>query len=88
MPAEVIRVDCPSCGTIEVAAGDARLEVLLGRADAVSRLLFRCTGCGRGSSQHLTERGTRLIMAAGITLVSAPVDIDTAIDSSGTERSS
>ena len=88
MPAEVIRVDCPSCGTIEVAASDARLEVVLGGADAVSRLLFRCTGCGHESSQQLTERGTRLIMAAGITLVSAPVDIDAAIDGSETERSS
>jgi uncharacterized Zn finger protein len=88
MPTEAIRVDCPACGPIEVAPRDARLELVLDRADAVGSLQFRCTGCGHGSSQQLTEQGTRLIMAAGITLVSSPIGIDTAIDGSGTERSS
>jgi hypothetical protein len=67
--ASTIRIDCPSCGAIDVPVGAARLLLDLGSETAGNVVEYTCPRCGQTGHHPVTERGTRLLTAAGITVV-------------------
>ncbi|MGH3637229.1 MAG: hypothetical protein ACRDTS_24720 [Mycobacterium sp.] len=66
-----VRTACPSCGTVEVPIGAARLVVGFRGADDGNRVEFDCPNCGSACCDDVGERATRLLSAAGITVVTA-----------------
>ncbi|HEV7206145.1 MAG TPA: hypothetical protein VGN18_16180 [Jatrophihabitans sp.] len=47
----------------------AQLLMTLDGPDTRNTLTFTCPTCGAGTSQRITERGTRLLSAAGVVLL-------------------
>ena len=66
-----VRFTCASCGTVEVPVGAVRLVMARPDLDGDPRNLveFACPACGTTCSLRADERTTRLLIAAGITLV-------------------
>ena len=84
MPA-LVRGNCVACGPVEVPAESVRLTVALdaGEANVVE---MRCPACGQEHREPTTERGTRLLVAAGVNVVvpSRPTfETDSPADTSG-----
>jgi hypothetical protein len=72
-----VRTVCALCGTVDVPLAAARLSLTVRGEDLRNALWFTCPKCGLNVSQPVDERGTRLLSAAGITVVTqshAPVD--------------
>lgn len=66
-----VRTTCAVCGTVEVAIASAQLLLALQGDDLRNTLQFTCPKCGRARGQRVGERGTRLLNAAGVRVVTA-----------------
>lgn len=66
-----VRTACPTCGTVQVPIGAARLVVAIHGADDRNWVEFDCPSCGSACSDEVGERATRLLSGAGITVVAA-----------------
>ena len=64
-----LRADCPACGTVEVRVDHADLVLGFEHEAAQPVLRFVCPSCGRECAGEISERATRLLMAAGIGVV-------------------
>lgn len=72
-----LRANCDRCGPVDVALGRAQLELAFD--DHGNTALFTCPSCGAPGRIGLTERGTRLLVRAGIDVVTPSVtDADSA----------
>jgi hypothetical protein len=66
--AALVRTTCVACGPVEVRAAEVRLMQGL-NAKAASVIEFDCPTCGQHHREPTTERGTRLLIAAGVAVV-------------------
>lgn len=69
-----VRVTCARCGTVEAPIDAVRMVLARPEFDGDRRNLveFSCPNCGITCSARSDERTTRLIAAAGVTVVVAP----------------
>ena len=78
--AATIRTTCVSCGSVDVPVDQARLSLSMTAGDRRNVLDFVCPSCRREVTQRMTERATRLLADAGIT-VAMPAASTAAADS-------
>jgi hypothetical protein len=67
-----IRTTCVACGTVELPVTGGQLVLSLHLDDARNIVEFTCPRCGLAGSQRVDERGTRLLVTAGIGVVAPP----------------
>jgi hypothetical protein len=67
--ASTIRIDCPTCGTTEVPVAAARLLLDLRAETGGNVVEYTCPRCHQLGHHPVDERGTRLLTAAGITVL-------------------
>jgi hypothetical protein len=72
-----VRVTCARCGTVEAPIAAVRMVLARPELDGDRRNLveFSCPNCGIACSVRIDERATRLIAAAGVTVMVAPSHI-------------
>ncbi|HET7173811.1 MAG TPA: hypothetical protein VFI30_06000 [Nocardioidaceae bacterium] len=68
-----VRVACGSCGAVELALTAAQLRVPTSD-DEPAVVEFACPRCGRPGYQAVTDRGTLLLLRAGVDLSAAQPD--------------
>ena len=68
-----MRVDCPACGTVEVPVEDASLILGFDSPAPEHVLQYTCPSCHSERTEEVSERATRLLMAAGVGLVGSTV---------------
>lgn len=67
-----IRTTCSECGTVDVPVGQAHLEFAVHGDSGRNTVHFTCPRCGLAREQRLGERGTRLLLGAGICVAARP----------------
>lgn len=82
-----LRADCPACGTVEVAIDNAALVLGFEEQTPGHVLRYNCPRCHRERTEELTERATRLLMAAGVDLVGSAAATPISPDGPGTRSS-
>jgi transposase-like protein len=82
-----LRADCPACGTVEVAIGDAALVLGFAEQTPGHVLRYTCPSCHCERTDDVSERATRLLMAAGVGLVGSATATPIAPDGPGTRSS-
>lgn len=78
--AATISTTCERCGTVDVPVPATRLSLSLSETESRNVLHFACPSCGTDQLHHVTERGTRLLTGAGIT-VAVEVESEAAVES-------
>jgi predicted RNA-binding Zn-ribbon protein involved in translation (DUF1610 family) len=82
-----LRADCPACGPVEVAIDDAALVLGFAQQSPEHVLRYTCPDCGDERTENVSERATRLLMAAGVGLVSSAADTPISPDGPGSRSS-
>jgi transposase-like protein len=83
-----LRADCPACGTVEVVIDNAALVLGFAQQSPEHVLRYTCPRCHRERTAALSERATRLVMAAGVGLVGSAADTAISPEGPGTRSSS
>ena len=68
-----LRADCPACGAVQVSIDDASLVLGFDSPAPEHVLRYTCPSCRDERIEELSERATRLLMAAGVGLVGSTV---------------
>lgn len=82
-----LRADCPACGTVEVAIDNAALVLGFAQQSPEHVLRYTCPGCQCERTEDVGERATRLLMAAGVGLVSSAADTPISPEGPGSRSS-
>jgi Zn finger protein HypA/HybF involved in hydrogenase expression len=83
-----LRADCPACGAVEVAIDNAALVLGFAQQTPGHVLRYTCPRCHRERIDAVSERATRLLMAAGVGLVGSAADAAISPEGPGTRSSS
>jgi hypothetical protein len=76
--AATVRITCERCGDVELPAAEATLTISGPTEGTPTHVTFGCPRCATSQSQPVNERGTLLLLRAGVgvTTAASPVTSD------------